>query len=236
LRTIVVKIGGRLLHSITATEINVGKTAEYAEVLRGLSDDGYRLAVVTGGGDAARLYIGAARRLGASEALCDQIGIWTTRMNAYLLITALGSKAHPVVPRTVYELVGALESGKVVVMGGIQPGQSTDAVAAIASELSGAQLMIKATDVDGIYTADPKKDPNAERIPEITHGELLKLILDAGLQAGEYAPLDPVALKILARSRIPIRVVDGRNPENVRKAATGEPIGTLVKPEEKRET
>jgi len=230
-KTVVVKIGGHLLYEIAQERLQIRRIADYAEVFKHATGKKTSLIIVVGGGAPARIYIDAARNLGASEALCDQIGILATRLNAWLMIVALGEHAYPHVPSNLQELLNAISSGRVVVMGGLQPGQSTDAVAAIAAELSGARLMVKATDVDGIYTADPKTNPEAEKIEEASYEEILEVLWRGRIEAGKYALLDPVALRILERSRIPLRVIDGTNPQNLAKALAGQPIGTLVRPD-----
>jgi len=228
--TVVVKVGGHLLYEMVQGKLRTMRIREYAEVFRQAAGQELRLIIVVGGGAPARIYIDAARGLGASEALCDQIGILITRLNAWLMLVALGEKAYPHIPASLQELLDAVSTDRLVVMGGLQPGQSTDAVAAIAAELSGARLMVKATDVDGIYTADPKTHPEAEKIEEASYEEILEVLWRGRIEAGRYALLDPVALRILERSRIPLRVIDGTNPQNLAKALAGQPIGTLVRP------
>ena len=113
-------------------------------------------------------------------------------------------------------------------MGGLTPGHSTDAVAALAAELMHANTLIRTTDVDGVYTVDPKKDPKAKRLDLIAPDKLLKMVLSSEYWAGSYDLLDPVAVKIIARSKIPTWIIDGRNPANIEKIIRGEKVGTQV--------
>lgn len=221
---VVVKLGGHAFPS----EPDADRISGYARVFKRLKKAGHRLVVVTGGGATARSYIEASRKLGANEALCDQIAIVGTRMNAWLLINGLGEDAYPNVPASLQEMRFAFEGGRIIVMGGLLPGQSTDAVAALVSELIGASTLIKATDTDGIYTADPQKNPDAKKLDEISCTQLMRVLLRESMGAGEYELLDPVAVKLIERSRTPMRVIDGRKPENIEKAVRGEEIGTLV--------
>lgn len=223
---IVVKLGGHIF----PLKLDAERISGYVRVLKKLKKEGHKLVVVTGGGGNARLYIDAARRLGANEALCDELGIEGARLNARLLIASLGQDAYPNVPRSVREVNAAFESGKIVVLGGILPGQSTDSVAAMASELIGASMLVKATDTDGIYTADPKKDPKAKKLDEVSCAQLQEMLLSMPMGAGEYELLDPVAVRIVERSGIPLWVVNGQKPENIERVVKGEKIGTLVKP------
>lgn len=220
------KLGGHAFPS----RLDVERLSSYAEVFKKAKDESHRIIVVTGGGAPARLYINALRKLGANETLCDLIGIEGTRMNARLLIAAIGEDAYPEIPRNIHEIHDAFESGKIIVVGGMYPGQSTDAVAAMISELIGASILIKATDSDGIYTVDPKKDPTGKKLDEISCESLLKMLIHGSSWAGEYELFDPIAVKIVERSRIPAWVIDGRNPENIEKVLKGERMGTLVTP------
>jgi len=221
---IAIKIGRYAFPSKLDFEV----VSAYAEVFKKLRSEGHRLVVVTGGGEDARKYIDAARKLGGSELVCDLMGIQVSRLNARLLISRLGEDAYPEPPTSVEELRKAFETGKIVVLGGLQPGQSTNAVAAISAESIEADLLINATDVDGVYTADPKRDPNAKKLDEIGADELLKKILNEELWAGGYELFDPVAIKIVKRSRIPTRIVDGRNVGNIERVVKGEKLGTLI--------
>ena len=146
---------------------------------------------------------------------CDFIGIDVTRINARLLIAALKKAAYPEVPTDYNEAAVAMESGKIVVMGGVLPGQTTDAVSAALSEYLRADLFLIPTSVDGIYSADPNTDKNAVKYKTLTGYELNKFSSTASLKAGSKSPIDPVACKMIERSGIRTIVLDGRNPENL---------------------
>jgi predicted uridylate kinase len=113
-------------------------------------------------GSTARHYISMARRLGVNESWSDLLGINISRINALLLNALLGDITYNYIPRNVDEVLTAWSSGKVVTLGGLQPGQSTNAVAMIIAELVGADLVVNATDVDGVYDKDPKKYSDAK--------------------------------------------------------------------------
>jgi uridylate kinase len=156
-----------------------------------LRKEGHELIIATGGGGNARSYVQAIREIGATETVCDEMGIACTRLNAKLMISALEENAYPYIPKNTHEVSVAIESGKIIVLGGLNPGHSTDAVAAIVSELVRASMLIKATDSDGIFTEDPKKNPSARKLDTITCKELLKMVLSTSLSAGEYELFDP---------------------------------------------
>jgi uridylate kinase len=113
-------------------------------------------------------------------------------------------------------------------MGGLTPGHSTNAVAAIAAETIVADLFINATDVDGVYTTDPSKDPKAKKLDEVTLERLNEILSKTDISAGEYDLMDPLALRIIQRSKIPTVILDGRAPSNVLKALQNERTGTRV--------
>ena len=200
---------------------------EYVKLLTGLAGE-HHLAVVTGGGEVARAYIRAAREMDVSESLCDQLGILASRLNARLLTDGLGEYAFPEIPVTIGELKHYFASGKIVAMGGLTPGHSTNAVAAIAAETVGAELLINATDVDGVYSSDPEKDKNAKKLEEVTVAELTAILSRTEMTAGAYELMDPLALRIIARSKLTTVVVDGRNPNNVANALRNQKVGTRI--------
>lgn len=223
-KTIVLSLGGSVL--IPSLETNA--LAAYAAVLAELAERA-RVYVVVGGGGEARRYIGAARALGTDEATLDELGILVTRLNARLLIAALGSAAYPRVPETYAAAKECGVAGRIVVMGGVAPGQTTDAVAAVLAEEVGADLLVNATSVPGIFTADPKKDPAATRYGTMTPAELLALVSRERMGAGSNTVIDLVAAKIVERSGIPMVVLDGREPGGIRDAVIdGAFEGTIV--------
>jgi uridylate kinase len=229
---IVIKIGGHLFSSkLCPKEIET-----YSRLLQKLQSEGYRIVVVVGGGEEARRYIRTAKKLGASELICDLLGIAVSRINARLLITSLKDAAYPEVPATITALRQFYETGKLVVMGGTQPGQSTNAVGILAAEAIDADMFINATDVDGVYTSDPKKDPQAKKLDIIKTDQFLTTILVERLEAGGYALFDPIAIKIVERSGITTRIIDGRKPMNIERAVKGELVGTLIKPAVENQT
>jgi uridylate kinase len=198
------------------------------KTLSGFVEKGNQLVVVAGGGENARTYIGAARKLGAEESTCDLLGIQITRANAELMRLALGSTASSKIPTNLSDLPHFAGSGKTVVMGGLQPGQSTNAVAALAAEITRSEILVNGTDVDGVYTEDPKKNPGAKLIRSVDAGKLLSWAMAGEVFAGRYELLDPLAIKIMQRAKIPTRFVSLEDPGNILKALLGKDIGTKV--------
>ena len=200
---------------------------EYVKLFKDLVDE-HQLVIVAGGGRIARYYIRAAREMDVPESLCDHLGILASRLNARLLVDGLGEYAFPQVPTSIDELKHYFASGKIVGMGGLTPGHSTNAVAAIAAETIKADLFVNATDVDGVYTSDPSKDSKATKLDEVTVDQLSKILSNTDITAGAYDLMDPLALRIIQRSQIPTTILDGRTPTNVLKALQNERAGTRV--------
>ena len=220
---LVVSIGG----SVLTSNLDPERIRKYASSIQALAEE-HTTYIVVGGGRIARDYITAARNLGANEVECDIIGIDMTRINAKLLIAALDSSAYPVPLTSYQDARNAALTGRVVVMGGLIPGQTTDAVSAVLAEYVGADLLINATSVDGVYTADPNLDSKAEKIPSMTPSQLVDIVIKINMSAGSNSPLDPLAAKIIQRCGIKTIVIDGREPGNINEAAAGRHNGTLI--------
>jgi len=220
----VVKLGGALFKR--DPEVNAIKSM--ARALSEFAREGNQVVAIAGGGENARAYISAARRLGAEESTCDLIGIQLTRSNAELFRIALGEVGVPKIPSSIADVPHLAHPGKVVVMGGLQPGQSTNTVAALAAEITRAEFLVNGTDVDGVYTRDPKKFPKARLLRTVQVDKLLDWAMSGEVFAGRYELLDPLALKIMQRAKIPSRFVSLKDPKNIIGALRGEQIGTMV--------
>jgi len=224
--TVVISIGG----SIIATESMDAQFVKKVAALIREESKKFKIYAVVGGGKTARNYIDAARKLGADESTLDDIGIAATRLNARLLIAALGNAANPVPPEDINDAAALGKCYEIVVMGGTVPGHTTDAVAASLAEKVGAKRFINATSVDGVYTADPKKDKNAKKIEHLTHRELMEIVAKNGMGAGVNSVIDPVAALILFRSKLETVVVKGSDLAQLKKAIEGKDCGgTVVK-------
>ena len=183
--------------------------------------------VVAGGGKIARHYISHARSSGADESTLDELGIEVSRLNARLLIYALKNKAYPHPPTNLQEVRHAVDSGLIVVAGGLHPGQSTNATAALIAEKIHATVFLNATDVDGIYDSDPNKNKNAKKFKRIDLKSLRRLLIHEDFVAGGYDLMDIVALKVIERSKIKTRVLKA-DIKKLEKAIKGIPVGTEI--------
>ena len=221
---VVVRIGG----SIIASPPNAEIIRDYVDLVKSMKKQGHQLVVVVGGGSIARDFIKIAKDLGLSEPDQDEVAISVSRLFAQLLALKLGDLGSRFLPKSVEDAVELFRDGRVVVMGGVRPGMTTDAVAAMVAERVGANLLVKASDVDGVYTKDPKKYPDAEKIDRLDFGDLSRLFEENRHKAGIHQILDPEAVRILQRCRIRMVVVNGFRPENVLLAASGEKVGTVI--------
>jgi uridylate kinase len=224
---VVVSVGG----SVLVPSVEAGQVAAYAETLLELVDAGHELGVVVGGGPVAREYIGAARELGADEISLDRIGIEVTRLNARLLIEALGDAAVASPIEDVERAREVFKRGDIPVLGGTAPGHTTDAVATGVAEHADADLLVYATSVAGVFDADPGEDGTAEKFDRLSPTKLVEVVNAVELAAGSNAPVDLLAAKLLQRSGLRAVVVDGSDPRHVAAAVDGDHDGTDIVPD-----
>jgi len=221
-RAAVVKLSGKLFDDISEEYLR-----GLVDVLRRIEHAGYRLGVVVGGGRLARDAIRALRGLGVGEAILDVVGIEASRFHASILAKALYPRSMPRPATSIEEALEMAAKGFIPVLGGLQPGQSTNAVAASLAEALGAEVIVNAMKgVRGVYDRRPS-EPGARLLERITYREMRQLISEAETSAGSYELLDPVALKIVERSRIKVVFISGDDPKIILKALRGEE-GTLL--------
>jgi len=200
---------------------------DLASLLRTLTDD-LEIYVVCGGGKVARYYINTGRDLYATEEQLDKLGIGVTRLNARLLQLALKDMAYDEVPVTVEETAAQGRCGRVAVMGGTTPGHTTDGVSAALAEKVGASRIVNATSVDGVYSADPRKFPEARRYDRLTFDQLGEMMA-GGHGAGNSHVFDPMGAEIVKRCRIPLFIVSGRDLQDMEDAIRGRKVkGTVI--------
>lgn len=220
---LILKITGK------AFDADTSLLRKYVNVLKDLSVN-YRLIIVTGGGSQSRKYIEMAKDIGVeSNYWLDLIGIWVSRINSLLLISALRPHTYPYPATSLEEAITASESHRIVVMGGLLPGQSTASVLLELGEALGSRRVYYYSAIGRVYDKDPAKHPDAKPYSTITITEL-RSILEQRSMPGEYALIDLKALDIAMRSGIEIQVLDYRDPEQIRLALQGENPGTVIIP------
>ena len=204
---------------------------DMAEQIREVRELGVQVVVVVGGGNIFRGLSGSER--GIERATGDYMGMLATVINALALQDALeklGVATRVQSAITMAQIAEAfirrravrhLEKGRVVIFGGGtgNPYFSTDTAAALRANEIGAEVILKATKVDGIYDRDPKKDPKAKRYSKITYLEALQKQLKV---------MDSTAFSLCMDNKMPIIVFDLFRPHNLKRVVVGEKVGTLV--------
>jgi len=217
----VLRIGGSVLGSPPSAKV----VNAYAEVIADLNFEGHSVAVVVGGGEISRDYIRSAAAMGLSTYQQDTVAIHASRLNARLVAMKLGGVSS--VPTSIDGMLQRLARNRVAVMGGLKPGITTDTVAAIVAAKWRADILVKASDQNGIYTEDPRVNKKAKKLDRLTY-EKMKQILGGSHRPGIHSIIDPVAVDQLVESRVKLVVLNGADPKGVIRAIHGEKIGTVV--------
>ena len=235
-RRVVLKLSGEALASDSSTDTIDFSTVDRiaSEISACRRDLGVEIAVMVGGGNIWRGAAGAAT--GMDRATGDHMGMLATVINALALQDALERNSQPTRVQTAIEMsevaepfirrraIRHLEKGRVVVFaaGMGNPFFTTDTPAALRAAEIDADAILKGTHggVDGVYTADPRKDPTATKFDEVSFDEAL---------AKDLAVMDATAFTMCRENNIPILVFDVMTPGNLMRALSGERIGTLIK-------
>ena len=236
-RRVLLKLSGEALMGDHEYGIDPDTVREIAVQVAGAASDGTQIAIVVGGGNIFRGLAASAR--GMDRATGDYMGMLATVMNGLAIQDALEQAGCPTrvmsaiamneiaEPYIRRRAVRHLEKGRVVVMaaGTGNPYFTTDTAATLRAVEIHAQVILKATRVDGVYDADPETHPNATRYSQIGYTELLSNRLQA---------LDATAVSLAMDNEMPIVVFDMTVPGNIARAVRGERIGTLISGEENR--
>ncbi|MGA8854041.1 MAG: UMP kinase [Christiangramia sp.] len=230
-KRILLKLSGEALMGKRQYGIDPERLAEYAEEIKSVVDKGVELAIVIGGGNIFRGVAGASR--GMDRVQGDHMGMLATVINGLALQSALEDSdiqtrlqsaikinevAEPFIRR---KAIRHLEKGRVVIFGGGtgNPYFTTDSAAVLRAIEIKADVILKGTRVDGIYTSDPEKDKEATKFDFISFEDVLK----KGLKV-----MDTTAFTLSQENELPIIVFDMNKPGNLLKVATGERVGTKV--------
>jgi uridylate kinase len=217
-RAVVVSVGGSVLLTGTGDRAYLD---DLGDILRRVGRT-TPLVVTTGGGRTAREYIRLGRELGLTEVELDEIGIDVTRLHARLLAARIGppAPAHP--PTTIALAVHELQRSSPVILGGTEPGHTTDGVASLIAARLRAVRLVNATDVRGLYEEDPRTHPDARRVPRIGWPEFRRRVHAATAgEAGQNFLFDRLGADTLARAGIPLWIVQGRDLPNLEAAIRG---------------
>ena len=230
-RRVLLKLSGEALQGETGFGIDWAVVSRIAREVRDVRRTGVQLALVIGGGN---LWRGAsAETKGMDRANADYMGMLATVMNGLALQNALENAGVPTRLQSAIEMqrvaepfirrraMRHLEKGRVVIFGGGtgSPFLSTDTAAALRATEIGADAILKATKVDGVYDSDPKKNPKAKRFDRISYAEAI---------ARRLRVMDTTAFSLCMDSHIPILVFNMFQPGNIKRAVLGRKVGTLV--------
>lgn len=231
-KRILLKLSGESLMGDQGYGIDPDRLESYADEIKAISEKGVQVAIVIGGGNIFRGLSGATA--GFDRVKGDQMGMLATVINSLALSSALSSKGVRTSVMTAvrmepigtyydkWKAIDTLEAGGVVICaaGTGNPYFTTDTGSSLRAIELECDVMLKGTRVDGIYTADPEKDPTATRFDEITYDEIYKRNLKV---------MDLTATAMCKDNKMPIVVFDMDTPGNLTKLMSGEKIGTLVK-------
>jgi uridylate kinase len=230
-RRVVLKLSGEARAGDQGYGIDPPVLARIAQEVRDVLDLGVQVAIVIGGGNIFRGVAASAQ--GMERATADYMGMLATVMNALALQDALEKSglqtrvlsaiemravAEPYIRR---RAIRHLEKGRVVIFaaGTGNPFFTTDTAGALRAVEIGADAIMKATKVDGIYSADPARDPNAQRLPQVTYIDVLNRRLEV---------MDTTAISLCMDNKLPIVVFDLTRTGNIKRIVCGEPVGSIV--------
>ena len=230
-RRILLKLSGESLMGRQGYGIDTQRLKEYASQIKEIADMGVQIGIVIGGGNIFRGLSGAGK--GFDRVKGDQMGMCATVINSLALSSALDAagQKNRVLTAIRMEPIGefyskwkaieAMEQGAVAIMSGGtgSPYFTTDTGSSLRGIEIEADVMLKGTRVDGIYTADPEKDPTATKFHDITYSE----VIQRGLKV-----MDITATAMCMQNDLPIYVFNMDIPGNLKKVIGGEEIGTLV--------
>ncbi|MCA9371994.1 UMP kinase [Candidatus Woesebacteria bacterium] len=226
---IVFSIGGSLIVPNGGPDTKF--LTELNHFIRTYVKQGKRFFLVAGGGKLARSYRDTGKSVigGMSDTDLDWLGIHSTRLNAHLLRTIFEDIAHPRIIEN-YDKKLAKWKEPVVIGAGWKPGWSTDYDAVVLAKDYGAQLIINLTNIDGVYTKDPRRYKGAKRIEKLTWADLEKLV-GTKWEPGINAPFDPIAAQLARKLKLTVIVTDGYNFKNLGKIMESDSFkGTVITP------
>jgi uridylate kinase len=224
---IVISIGGSLL----TKELSSDNFKKYADVFLKLNEQGHNLAIICGGGAVCRQYRDIAKGFTNDANTLDFIGIMATHINASTLVAALGDKGYLVAWKSLEHAKRELKENfgkKIIVGGGYDVGTSSDYDAAAFAEVVKADLLINASNVDGVYTADPKKDKDAKKLSKLTHDEFESIIMQNPQTPGEYRLFDLPATRLIKKMGLKTVFIDGNDPDEILRAVEGNHSGSVI--------
>lgn len=224
-KPIIISLGGSIFYPATGLDKDFLK--QFVGEIHSYVAAGYRFVIITGGGKICRIYQDVAKELAAiSDTDLDWIGIASTKLNAHLVRAGLGEIAQEVIIEDPSKPPAFTKP--VIVGGGWQPGCSTDHDAVMLAVEYGAGAIINLSTADFVYAADPRTNPNAEKLLDLTWEQYMKII-PSNWQPGMNAPFDPTATKLAAEKNLVVFMANGRDLVNLRNLIEGnEASGSMI--------
>jgi len=229
---VIISLGGSLI--FPEEGLNIAFVKRFKKTIEKEIANGYRFVIITGGGRLSRTYVEAANRITPiNDEEKDWLGVHATRMNAHFIKTVFIEYAQPRInknPRTKEDLWQHFANGeKVMIAAGWRPGWSTDYVATILAERFNAKKLINLSNIEYIYTKDPNKFDDAEKIKTISWTDFRKIVGDKW-SPGLNAPFDPIASKLAQENNLEVAIIGGDDLNNVSKYLSGEDfVGSVIK-------
>lgn len=223
--TVVISVGGSL---IVPDAIDTSFLKAFKELILSHVAKGTQFVIITGGGKTARLYQQSAKEVGGiTPEDADWLGIHATRINAHLFRSIFRDVAHPAVIKNPTNEIKAAE--KVIIAAGWKPGWSTDYDAVLIAKNIGAHRVVNLSNIDYVYTADPKKDASATAIKEISWSDF-RAMLPKKWDPGLNVPFDPIAARQAHKLQLEVAVINGKKLSELENYLSGRPfVGTKIK-------
>jgi uridylate kinase len=227
-KTVIISLGGSL---IVPEEIDWQFVQNFKALIEEQIAKGFKFILITGGGRTARKYIDAAAKVDdINNEDKDWIGIHATRMNAHFIRTIFRENAHPRINKNPHDLEDFYDfKENILVAAGWRPGFSTDFDAVILAKYLGIKKIINLSNIDYVYSQDPRKFPDAEKIEKISWADFRRMVGDAW-DPGMSAPFDPIASKEAQANDLEVAIMNGKNLENLKNyLENGEAKGTVIR-------
>lgn len=227
MKTLIISLGGSIIIP-KPNVVNIPFLKKFRSLILTFVKQGNRVVIITGGGKINKLYNQSAQKIAKIKNNdLDWLGIGLTKVNAELIRGIFGSHAHPKVITNPTKKI--ITPKKIIIACGWKPGCSSDRAAVIMAKNLKTKTIVNLTNIDYVYTADPKKDKTAKPIKQITWQEYCQLIGNKWTPRLN-SPFDPIASQLAQKLKIQVAIIKGTNLPNFKKLLSGKKFkGTVIK-------